>query len=433
MSFTYQGAAGGLAASGVGGRFVAGGVGGVGGVGGGFAAGGASGRVVAGGVGAMGGAGVYPGSGGVAVGGVGGGIVAGGGGACATAEDCTAACVCAGERPPAVMTYVGWGDGNYITETNYKYVGYGRGDLAMVSQPRYIWGRVAVAITSLALLLILLILLWPHHVFTTTTIVPHWTTTPPPHHGECTFWGDPHMKTFDGSRPSFYGEGEAWVIKTSTVKIQARYKGTKYTKGLAATNKVAASANGHVIIVGTMESGDFTVDGQSVLTTFGTYTVAGVGKITYNSAGNLVDAAAGVWAKHVVHIELPSGIRLTVFRWNNYLDLRITGPAIPGMDGACGNFNGNAADDTTAAIQARVGSRVGPGDLLFSRRTEVHFTATEQQLIASCAPATYSKAQQDCQAQQRGPHIHNQLKSCLLDRCWGSNEHTLRYAKGLGW
>jgi len=404
---------------------------------GGMAAGGASGRVVAGGVGAIGGAGggrVAPGSGGMVVGGVGGGVVAGGGGACATSEDCVAACVCAGPPGPATMSFVGWGAGDYITETNYKYVGNGQGDLALLSPARAIWGRVACASISLAVLLILLILLWPHHLITTTTTTPpHWTTTPPPHHGECTFWGDPHIKSFDGARPSFYGEGEAWVVKTSTVKIQARYRGTKYTKGLAATNKVAASANGHVIIVGTMESGDFTVDGQAVLTTFGSYNVAGVGKITYNGAGNLVDAAAGVWAKHVVHIELPHGIRLTVFRWNNYLDLRITMPAIPGMDGACGNFNGNAADDTTAAIQARIGARVGPGDLLFSHREEVQFTATEQQLIASCAPATYAKATQDCQAQLRGPHIHNQLKSCVLDKCWGSNEHTLRYAKGLGW
>merc|ERR1719401_679823 len=334
------------------------------------------------------------------------------------------------------MTYVGWGAGEYVTETNYKFVGYGKGDLAMVSPPRTIWARVACVSVLLAVLLILLILFRPHVTITTTTTPPHWTTTPPPHHGECTFWGDPHLKTFDNARPSFYGEGEAWVVRTSTVEIQARYRGTTYTKGLAATNKVAVGGSfmhGHVVIVGTMESGDFTVDGQTVLTAFGSYDIAGVGKITYNSADNLVDAAAGVWAKHVVHIELPDGIRLTVFRWNNYLDLRITGPAIPGMDGACGNFNGNAADDTTAAIQARIGSRVGPGDLLFSRRTEVHFTATEQQLIASCAPATYSKAQQDCQAQLRGPHIHNQLKSCVLDRCWGSNEHTLRYAKGLGW
>merc|ERR1719376_307978 len=371
------------------------------------------------------------------VGGVGGGVVAGGGGACAAAEDCAAACVCAGERGPAAMSFVGWGAGDYITETSYKYVGNGRGDLALVSPARAIWGRVACASISLAVLLILLILLWPHHLITTTTTTPpHWTTTPPPHHGECTFWGDPHIKSFDGSRPSFYGEGEAWVVKTSAISIQARYRGTKYTKGLAATNKVAVGGSfmrGHVIIVGTMESGDFTVDGQAVLTTFGSYDIAGVGKITYNGAGKLVDAAAGVWAKHVVHIELPEGVRLTVFRWNNYLDLRITGPAIPGMDGACGNFNGNAADDTTAAIQARVGSRVGPGELLFSHREEIQFSDSVRQLIASCAPATYTKATQDCQAQLRGPHIHNQLKSCVLDRCWGSNEHTLRYPKGLGW
>jgi len=431
MSFQYQAGVAGVQAGGVAvggsGRAMVGGVGGVGvgGVGvGGVGVGGA--RVVGGGVVGGGGMGVGPGV----------GVGVGGGASCGTAENCVAACVCAPPPGPAVMTFVGQGVGDYSTETNYKYVGMGRGDLAMVAPQRLIWGRVACVSISLAVLLILVILLWPHpFTTTTTTFVPHWTTTPPPHHGECTFWGDPHLKTFDGSRPSFYGAGEAWVIKSSTISIQARYMGTKYTKGLAATNAIVVGGSfmqGHTIEVGTLESRVLLIDNQPALQSFGTVHVAAGITVTYNQAGHLVDAAAGVWSKHVVHMELPSGVRVTVFRWNNYIDLRITMPGGHHIDGACGNFNGNPADDTTEAIQQRVGARVGPGDLLFRSRATVHISATEQALLASpqCR-AKYTTAYAACQAELPGAH-KSAMDACILDHCYGSNEHTLRYAKGMG-
>merc|ERR1712203_367451 len=100
--------------------------------------------------------------------------------------------------------------------------------------------------------------------------------------------------------------------------------GTKYTMGLAATNAIAvggAFLKGHTMIVGTMDSGDFTVDGQPVLPTFGHYNIGGYATLTYNAEGNLVDAAAGVWEKHVVHMHLPLGVEIIVFRWKNYIDL----------------------------------------------------------------------------------------------------------------
>merc|ERR1719401_3152520 len=217
---------------------------------------GGPGGVVAGGGGGMiagGRGGLVAGGGGMVAGGVPGGAIAGGaiagGGAsaCGVTEEIAAACVCAGKKGPATMSFVGQGCGDYVTETSYKYVGWGQGNLTLVSPIRYIWGRVAALVSLIALVIVLIILLWPHRS-TTTTIM---TTPPPPQpHGECTFWGDPHVSGFDKSRPSFYGEGEAWVVKSMQVKIQARYKGTKYTKCLASTNAVAvggAFLRGHVV------------------------------------------------------------------------------------------------------------------------------------------------------------------------------------------
>merc|ERR1712060_774893 len=139
-----------------------------------------------------------------------------------------------------------------------------------------------------------------------------------------------------------------------------------------------------------MDSGVLTVDGQSVLAQFGSYSIGGFATLTYNSVGNLPDAAAGVWSKHVVHMALPLGVQVTVFRWKNYIDLRIRMPRQPDQDGACGNWNGNPGDDSTVAIQGRVGVRVGP-------------------------PARYAEAQKKCPGMLRGRHITNQNKACVMD------------------
>lgn len=121
-------------------------------------------------------------------------------------------------------------------------------------------------------------------------------------------------------------------------------EGTKYTKGLAATNKVAvggAFLNDHVIEVGCMESGDITLDGKPILKTFpSTFSLPDVpdAKITYSTAGKLVDKATEMFdERHIVHMELPLGVRLTVLRWGNYVDFRLSMKPQPDQDGGCGN------------------------------------------------------------------------------------------------
>merc|ERR1712107_204769 len=92
-----------------------------------------------------------------------------------------------------------------------------------------------------------------------------------------------------------------------------------------------AFLKGHVIVVGTLESDVLTVDGRPVLGTLNShYKLADDAILTYDAEGELVDSAAGIWSKHVVHMRLPLDVHITVFRWKNYLDLRIRMPRQPG-------------------------------------------------------------------------------------------------------
>merc|ERR1719291_256248 len=86
------------------------------------------------------------------------------------------------------------------------------------------------------------------------------------------------MDTDKNKAYSFYGDGDFWIVKSSTVSIQGRFEGTKYTEGLAATNRIVVGGSflhGHKIEVGTLDSGILFVDGGRVIAGFpGSYTGA---------------------------------------------------------------------------------------------------------------------------------------------------------------
>merc|ERR1719254_76391 len=97
-----------------------------------------------GGAGSAGGAGV----------GIGGGMVGGSGGS-------MAACACEVPAGPAVMTFVGGGSGDFIQETNYKYVGFGAGEFAAVTPKRtnymcFVIGGVVLVVAIVVAVLLLM-------------------------------------------------------------------------------------------------------------------------------------------------------------------------------------------------------------------------------------------------------------------------------------
>jgi len=256
------------------------------------------------------------------------------------------------------------------------------------------------------------------------------TAAPPmPSSGTCLVWGDPHMETFDSSRADFYDEGDVWLVKSAQVSIQARYKATPFTNGLAATNAIAVGGpflEGHVLKVGPMENGQITWDNQPVLANFPSeFDAAGLGKISYNGEGQLVDDAQANLDRHIVHMDLPQGVHLQVMRWANHINVRISMPPM-GQDGHCGNFNGDASDDSTDQIKARMAAGIPQGQLLFRTMTPNNPSGNPPNLEDCPAPKL---ATGEAECKKSNPNMNeDELFACKFDYCFGGEQYVAQDA-----
>jgi len=251
-------------------------------------------------------------------------------------------------------------------------------------------------------------------------------------------WGDPHIISFDqvgtdkSQALSFYGDGDFWIVKSATVHIQGRFEGTKYTEGLAATNRIVVGGpflHGNKIEVGTRESGVLLVNGKPVIPHFpGSYS-GDAFTLHYDSQGKIPDVIPEGNEKRIVHMDLPLGVRVSVFQWSNYMDVQIEMSAQPGQDGVCGNFNGNHGDDTTQSVIQRIGARVRPAETLLSGQARIDFTPEmEKMMAAECQAATRASSQATC-SKLLSWAPGNMVKACTFDMCFGMNVHARRHAK----
>merc|ERR1712187_861297 len=159
------------------------------------------------------------------------------------------------------------------------------------------------------------------------------------------------------------------------------------------------------------------------------YTGAGF-SLTYDDQGEVPDVVPEGNEKRIVHMNLPLGVKVRVYQWNNYVDVKIEMTAQPSQDGVCGNVNGNHADDTTQAIIQRVGARVRPSENLLSGRAMIEFTPQMQKMMAAeCAATKRASAQASCSASLGVPTGDVVVKSCMFDECFGMNVRARARAK----
>jgi len=213
------------------------------------------------------------------------------------------------------------------------------------------------------------------------------------------------------------------------VSIQARFEGTKYTEGLAATNQVVVSGafmHGRKIEVGTLDSGILPI--PNLIHGFpGSYSGNGW-SVTYDDSGEVPDVIPEGNEKRVVRMHLPLDVKVTVFQWKNYLDVQIEMPKQPGQDGVCGNFNGNPGDDTTQSIMARVGARVRPSENLLSGAATIEWTPQMGKMLkAECSATTRAAGHGKC-VEYLGP-AGRIVDSCTFDYCFGMNVRARKHAK----
>merc|ERR1711933_649096 len=156
-----------------------------------------------------------------------------------------------------------------------------------------------------------------------------------------------------------------------------------------------------------------------------------MGTLRYDAEGEVPDVVPEGNEKRIVSMELPLGVKVRVYQWNNYVDVQVEMSPQPQQDGVCGNFNGNHADDTTQSIIQRIGARVRPSDNLLSGQAMIEFTPQMQRMMAAeCAATRQASAQAFCSKSlsvaDAGATI---VRSCMFDECFGMNVRARKHAK----
>mmetsp|Transcript_25890 Transcript_25890/g.60475 ORF Transcript_25890/g.60475 Transcript_25890/m.60475 type:complete len:779 (-) Transcript_25890:99-2435(-) len=218
----------------------------------------------------------------------------------------------------------------------------------------------------------------------------------------CIVYGDPHITVFDGNDVSLlavndhhpgkshavthgdFRTGDFWLVKSELVYIQARYSKVKYTgtkekfenrtylTGLAVGGPFL---QGNMLLIGPREGRVDWVneagETEQILQKPGFFKVEDLVEAHFREHGirvtNRRKTAPGLF------IRLPSGVKMEINRYKKHLDLSLTmneesgGPG--GVDGQCGNLNGDPRDDTAALISERVGFNIPASELLFAKET----------------------------------------------------------------
>lgn len=239
----------------------------------------------------------------------------------------------------------------------------------------------------------------------------------------CIVYGDPHSESFDGHHNDFYASGEFWILKSAQFSVQGRYLPTHITRGLSVTKEVSIGGpllQGHVVRV---SSTSVTLDEQPILTAFpGSYKVAGVLDVTYNDHGKILQPHRELGKNlKVLHFNFNGGIFMQINQWTNpeegnFINVMIEMGPMGGLDGYCGNFNGNPADDDRIEIRKRLGSNgVEQQDLIgFKTKTPIAQDFEGFPSITSCATAILLAAHTKCQAEE-GHYIPSM--DCLAKKC----------------
>jgi len=254
---------------------------------------------------------------------------------------------------------------------------------------------------------------------------------PPGPKGYCLAWGDPHLETFDHTFVDIFSEGEFWLVKSKEVLIQSRLMATPYTSGLAATHSIVVGGpilqNHRLEIMPLENGGQILWDGKAILKDFpSTFLTGCCGEIRYDGTGDLVDvsmlAKSNGMGARIVHVDLVKDVKVEVMRWANHINVRVVLSQGFDVDGLCGKFNNDPADDTHNKIRLRIGGRVPANELLFhDGPIEVH-PLKKRYTLDDCDPNRMASARSTC-LQDRPENMGVLLEDCVFDVCFGGQQY----------
>lgn len=201
--------------------------------------------------------------------------------------------------------------------------------------------------------------------------------------GDCEVWGDPHVSGFDneangplfflaGHMSTFdrhpldvnaYEAGDIWLVKSDAVHIQGRYAPSpEFGENRSAVGAIAIGGD-------FLGGGKLIIEAKNGEVKWNEYALADQSNLqTMVASGDIVNITCYYNGDDPsVDVVLPSRVSLKVRRYRTHIDAKITMPKASGViDGQCGNFNGDAADDTMGYLESRNSLVVPASELLFS-------------------------------------------------------------------
>lgn len=228
--------------------------------------------------------------------------------------------------------------------------------------------------------------------------------------GTCKVWGDPHISVFDTKvvslissltgfvddsdaredRNNNFKTGDFWLVKSHDVHIQARYNLVKERRNKPFLKGVAVGGpflRGNVLLIGPKQ-GQVFWNKQAITPSLkeAPFKVDGLVNVTSRKDAPLVQDTS--LTQEGLEITLPLGVRMLANRYPDILSVSITSGRLAGQEGECGNFNGDASDDTEEQIKAR-GARVLVDEVLFHEQ----FNPFREQMRDFKSTSEYKSAQ----------------------------------------
>jgi hypothetical protein len=243
--------------------------------------------------------------------------------------------------------------------------------------------------------------------------------------GVCMLWGDPHIYVFDGKRHvRILDHGDFWIVRSDCVGIQGRYAaGGPRGEAPAVIRALAVGGpflQDHVLLI---EPTGVTWDGEQILSTFpSSFEYEGLIRANFTGDSEHIDPGLRNLKVRSIDALLPQGIRLVVNQWPDHLDVLVAmRPQPGGQDGHCGNFNGDAADDSTESIRRRMGAQVHEEELILPAAGH-HPPGDVVVTLEDCAPGVRATAEEQCKeaapldrSEEKAEEL---LQSCIMDVCF---------------